>query len=114
MNQVEELSQSTGSYELPQLATDSAHERLLSDMLELLYRRPLLQILLARKVAPDAAQSLIDIACNQTSHEICLRHLNTQAGVQEYLHRLMCGLALSYWHTESRRNPAEHEARTRY
>lgn len=93
---------------LPRAAGDAngSIEKLLSDMLDMTYRRPLLQILRTRNVAPDVAQDLIKIACCQVGQEICARQLESRENVQEQLYRLACALALSYWQAEARRESA--------
>ncbi|HXS27734.1 MAG TPA: sigma-70 family RNA polymerase sigma factor [Steroidobacteraceae bacterium] len=64
------------------------------------YRRPLLQVLLARRVTPDVAQDLMQRTFVQAIQKIRTEGLMEPEKLGGYLHRTACNMAAKYWRGE--------------
>ena len=64
------------------------------------YRRPLLQMLLARRVTPDVAQDLMQRTFVQAIQKIRTEGLMEPEKLGGYLHRTACNMAARYWRGE--------------
>lgn len=64
------------------------------------YRRPLLQVLLARRVTPDVAQDLMQRTFVQAIQKIRSEGLMEPDKLGGYLHRTACNMAAKYWRGE--------------
>jgi len=64
------------------------------------YRRPLLQVLLARRVTPDVAQDLMQRTFMQAIQKIRSEGLMEPDKLGGYLHRTACNMAAKYWRGE--------------
>jgi hypothetical protein len=60
------------------------------------YRRPLLQILLRRRISPEAAEKLIVRAVSRVSHVVRGNHDVEYRTLEELLYRTTCDLAAEY------------------
>ncbi len=74
------------------------------------YRRPLLQVLLSRRVTADVAQDLLQRTFVQAIHKIRTEGLMEPEKLGRYLHRTACNMAAKYWRGElSRPHQSVHE-----
>ncbi len=64
------------------------------------YRRPLLQVLLTRRVNPDVAQDILQRTFVQAIKKIRTEGLMEPEKLGGYLHRTACNLAAQYWRGE--------------
>jgi RNA polymerase sigma-70 factor, ECF subfamily len=64
------------------------------------YRRPLMQVLLARRVTPDVAQDLMQRTFVQAIQKIRTEGLMEPEKLGGYLHRTACNMAAKYWRGE--------------
>ena len=68
------------------------------------YRRPLLQVFLARRVTPDVAQDLLQRTFVQAIQKIRTEGLMEPEKLGGYLHRTACNMAAKYWRGELSRH----------
>src|SRR5579885_569492 len=64
------------------------------------YRRPLLQVLLSRRVTADVAQDLLQRTFVQAIQKIRTEGLMEPEKLGRYLHRTACNMAVAYWRGE--------------
>jgi RNA polymerase sigma factor (sigma-70 family) len=86
----------------------------LQDDLYVRYRRPLLQVLLHRRIARDAAEDLLQRTFLQAIKKIRADGLDDPSNLGGYLYRTACNLATAYWRGElSREYARENEELSR-
>jgi len=78
----------------------------LQDDLYVRYRRPLLQVLLHRRIARDAAEDLLQRTFLQAIKKIRADGLDDPSNLGGYLYRTACNLATAYWRGELSREYA--------
>lgn len=72
----------------------------LQNQLYVRYRRPLLQILLQRRIARDVAEDLLQRTFLQAIKKIRTEGLDDPSNLGGYLYRTACNLATKYWRGE--------------
>jgi RNA polymerase sigma-70 factor (ECF subfamily) len=75
----------------------------LKNQLYVRYRRPLLQVLLQRRIAHDVAEDLLQRTFLQVIKRIRLGEMNDPSNLGRYLYRTACNLATAYWRGEPAR-----------
>jgi RNA polymerase sigma-70 factor (ECF subfamily) len=82
----------------------------MQDAIYLRYRRPLMQVLLQRRIDRDAAQDLLQRTFLQAIKKIRSEGLDDPSNLGGYLYRTACKLATAYWRGElSRRHDSDGE-----